>query len=356
MLREYIISEAMHALGIPTSRSLAVVATGEAVFREQALPGAVLTRVAASHLRVGTFEWAAAIVIPKRCARSPTTRCAGTIRISADAPQPYLALFDAVVGAPGRAASRSGSSSGFIHGVMNTDNMALAGETIDYGPCAFMDAYDPATVFSSIDAAGRYAYGNQPAIAQWNLARLAEAMLPLFDADQARAIELANASIERFAARFEHHWLAGMRAKLGLFTEEPDDAALLDALLTWMHERRADFTNTFRGSSTPGRRRRPRRRRRRPMRSGTTVAGAAGPSAADRRRGHALMQRQQSRRDSPQSQGGRGADGGREQGDLRALERLMAALAAPYDYTLARPEFTSPPAGDARPYRTFCGT
>ncbi len=251
MLREFVISEAMHALGIPTTRSLAVVSTGEPVYRERVLAGAVLTRVAASHLRVGTFEWAAAHrdeaalrALADYTAHRHYAEVAGS-------PNPYVALFEAIVERQAALIARW-QLVGFIHGVMNTDNMSLAGETIDYGPCAFMDAYDPATVFSSIDAQGRYSYGNQPAIAQWNLTRLAEAMLPLFDPDQSRAVELARAALERFAERVEHHWLAGMRAKLGLGGEEADDAALIEALLTWMEEASADFTETFRQLSAAG--------------------------------------------------------------------------------------------------------
>src|SRR4051795_12640950 len=249
MLREYIISEAMHALGIPTTRSLAVVSTGQAVYRETVADGAVLTRVASSHIRVGTMQWAAAhddVAAMRALAGYTMTRHYPELRGS---PEPYIALLDAIVARQASLIARW-QLVGFIHGVMNTDNMALSGETIDYGPCAFMDKYDPATVFSSIDRGGRYAYGNQPSIAQWNLARLAEAMLPLFDRDADRAVERATAALDRFPALFEQHWLDGMRAKLGLFTEEDGDKALADDLLAWMQRRSADFTNTFR-SLTP---------------------------------------------------------------------------------------------------------
>ncbi len=221
MLREYIISEAMYALGIPTTRSLAVVKTGEPVYRETALDGAVLTRVAASHIRVGTMQWAAAHDDRTRCGRLRTTRARDIIRSSPIARRRNIALLDAIVERQARLIARW-QLVGFIHGVMNTDNMALSGETIDYGPCAFMDAYNPATVFSSIDHGGRYAYGNQPSIAQWNLARLAEAMLPLFDPDVDRAVERATAALNRFPELFERYWLDGMRSKLGLFTSEDD--------------------------------------------------------------------------------------------------------------------------------------
>jgi len=365
MLREYIVSEAMHALGIPTSRSLAVVATGEPVVRERLLPGAVLTRVAASHLRVGTFEWAAA----HRDTAALGALADYTVRRhypeAAAAAHPHLALFDAVVE---RQASLLAQWQlvGFIHGVMNTDNMSLAGETIDYGPCAFMDTYDPATVFSSIDQQGRYAYDNQPAIAQWNLARLAEAMLPLFDADQTRAVGLANAAIERFATRFEREWLTGMRAKLGLFTEDTEDKDLIDALLGWMHRQQADFTNTFRALS-----------------SGSTeshLGRARGDGRADAAReddefqawlqrwqtrlqrqpqppaeAHALMRRHNPAV-TPRNHKVEEALAAAERGDLAVLQQLLDALATPFDHRRELPEFSTPPASGGRGYQTFCGT
>src|SRR3954463_11400533 len=252
MLREYIISEAMHALGIPTTRSLAVVSTGEPVYRDTALDGAVLTRVAASHIRVGTMQWAAAHRDHDALrALSDYTRARHYPQL-ADGSGSHLAVLDAIVDAQARLIARW-QLVGFIHGVMNTDNMALSGETIDYGPCAFMDAYDPDTVFSSIDHGGRYAYGRQPAIAHWNLTRLAEAMLPLFNADTdtaaESAVERATASLDRFPGLYEQYWLDGMRAKLVLFTPEPEDKTLADDLLAWMSRRGADFTNVFRSLS-----------------------------------------------------------------------------------------------------------
>ena len=251
MLREYVISEAMAALGIPTTRSLAVVTTGEPVYRESVRRGAILTRVAASHIRVGTFEYAAALGTRRPCGRWPTTRSPATTRNwstprgstwSSSAPSPT---------ARPRSIARW-QLVGFIHGVMNTDNMAISGETIDYGPCAFMNAYDPATVFSSIDHGGRYAYGNQPSIAQWNLARFAEALLPLLDPDPEKAVAVATEVLEEFPAVFERYWLAGMRKKLGLRTDEAGDVELVQALLDWMQKSRADFTNTFRDLSADG--------------------------------------------------------------------------------------------------------
>ncbi len=244
VLREYLLSEAMHALGIPTTRALAAVTTGETVIREQYLPGAVLTRVTASNIRVGTFQFFAARgdhLAVKQLADYVIDRHYPDIK---NAENPYLALLESVVD---RQASLIASwlNIGFIHGVMNTDNMAISGETIDYGPCAFMDAYDPATVFSSIDERSRYAYGNQPAIAQWNLTRLAETLLPLLDADEQRGVERATAIIMGFSTRFGQAWLTGMRHKLGLQTAEDADRVLLQNLLDAMQKNTVDFTLFF---------------------------------------------------------------------------------------------------------------
>ena len=227
MLREYIISEAMHALGIATTRSLAVVTTGDTVYRQQPLAGAVLTRVAASHIRVGTFEWAAARGDTNSLRALADYTLARHDPLLAEADNPYAAFLEAVVQRQAALVAQW-MHVGFVHGVMNTDNMAVCGETIDYGPCAFLDAYDPATVFSSIDQHGRYAYGNQPHIAQWNLARLAESLLPLLHDDQPLAVQQATDAVGGFRQHFQHHWLKGMRSKLGLWNEEPADAALAD--------------------------------------------------------------------------------------------------------------------------------
>ncbi len=250
MLREYVISEAMHALGIPTTRSLAVVTTGEDVQREEILPGSVLTRIASSHIRVGTFEYAARLEDPEPLqALAAYTRHRHFPEL-ADSPTSQIDMFKATMDRQALLMAKW-LGVGFIHGVMNTDNMALSGETIDYGPCAFLDTYDPSKVFSSIDAQGRYAYGNQPQIAQWNLARLAETLLPLMDSDPDVALSLAKEAVESFPSLFRKHWLAGMRAKLGLFGEEAGDEKLIGDLLSWMHAHQADYTNTFR-SLNPG--------------------------------------------------------------------------------------------------------
>jgi uncharacterized protein YdiU (UPF0061 family) len=255
VLREYLVSEAMHALGIPATRALAAVATGESVFRERALPGAILTRVAASLVRVGTFQYFAArgdVEAVRQLADYVIERHyphAGTDE------RPYLALLRAVSDAQASLIA-SWMQVGFIHGVMNTDNMAVSGETIDFGPCAFMDSYDPAAVFSSIDGAGRYAYGNQPHAAAWNLARFAETLLPLIDPLTERALELASEVISTFSARFADAWLSGLRRKLGLSAREDGDAALAEDFLEAMRRNQADFTLTFRrlcdAAETPG--------------------------------------------------------------------------------------------------------
>jgi len=342
MLREHIISEAMHALGIPTTRSLAVVTTGEKVWRQDGgLTGAVLTRVAASHIRVGTFEYAAARGEKEALqALADHTRQRHYPEVEGG----HTALFEAMMERQAALIAKW-MCVGFIHGVMNTDNMALSGETIDYGPCAFMDAYDPATVFSSIDRNGRYSYGNQPHIAQWNLARLAEAMLPLFHEDEKETVEIANGLISRFEERFKHHWLAGMRLKLGLFTEESEDTALIQSLLDWMQQTKADFTNTFR-DLTQGRLepaewhlRWSERLKRQPQSSNEV-------SELMRRSNPAFIPRNHKVEEALAAAS--------EQGDLNPMQRLLTVLTAPFDYTQDWPEFSEPSGLES--YQTFCGT
>ncbi|EKF73519.1 hypothetical protein A11A3_13315 [Alcanivorax hongdengensis A-11-3] len=245
MLREYLISEAMHALHIPTTRSLAVVATGEPVYREDALPGAVLTRTAASHLRVGTFQYAAGQQDPALLTTLVDYTLERHYPHLLEADNRPLALLDAVMEKQIDLVVQW-MRVGFIHGVMNTDNVTLSGETIDYGPCAFMDHYDQDTVFSSIDHQGRYAFSNQPMITQWNLGRFAETLLVGIDDNTDRAIEIATDRIKGFSERYSEKWLAMMRSKLGLFGAEKDDTALISELLAWMKQQRADHTNTFR--------------------------------------------------------------------------------------------------------------
>ena len=268
-----------------------------------------------------------------------------------------LALFDAILERQASLIARW-QLVGFIHGVMNTDNMALSGETIDYGPCAFMDAYDPATVFSSIDHGGRYAYGNQPPIAQWNLARLAEAMLPLFDPDVDRAVERATAALDRFPDLFEQHWLDGMRAKLGLFTQEDEDKALVDDLLAWMQRRSADFTNTFRSLTERASWAGELRERRSRARGVASPAGARrgrqpqSPAEAEdlmRRHNPAFIPRNHNVEEALAA--ATSAD------DFSVMERLLDVLATPYDHGRDLPSSARPAARSGeRPYRTFCGT
>lgn len=244
MLREYLMGEAMHALGVPTTRALAVVATGDPVVRDTVLPGAVLARVAASHLRVGTFQYAAAHLDAATVRRVADHAIARHYPHLAAVENPYLAFLEAVVQAQASLVARW-MLVGFIHGVMNTDNTTISGETIDYGPCAFMDAYDPATVFSSIDHGGRYAFGTQPQVVQWNLARLAETLLPLVHEQSDQAVELALEALRRFPADFDEVWSAGMRAKLGL--EHPsDDGQLVNDLFVLLHAQGIDHTKFFR--------------------------------------------------------------------------------------------------------------
>jgi uncharacterized protein YdiU (UPF0061 family) len=354
MLREYIISEAMHALGIPTTRSLAVVTTGEAVYRDTVLQGAVLTRVAASHIRVGTMQWAAAHddeAATRALADHTLLRHYPELTGS---PEPYVALFDAIVARQASLLARW-QLVGFIHGVMNTDNMALSGETIDYGPCAFMDSYDPATVFSSIDGGGRYAYRNQPPIAQWNLARLAEAMLTLFDRDTDRAVDRATAALDRFPDLFEQHWLDGMRAKLGLFTREDDDRLLVNDLLAWMQRRSADFTNTFQlltggrlvGGSTNADPELEAWHHRLEGRRGRQPQPTAEAQALMRRHNPAFIPRNHKVEEALMA-----AAGG---GDFSVMEQLLGVLAMPYDHERDLPMFSAPSSNE-QPYRTFCGT
>ncbi len=355
MLREYIISEAMHALGIPTTRSLAVAVTGEPVFRDTALPGAILTRVAASHLRVGTFEWAAVSGDPEALRALVDYTLQRHYPGQVPTEQPGLALLQHVLQRQAALVARW-QHIGFIHGVMNTDNMALSGETIDYGPCAFMDAYHPATVFSSIDHHGRYAYANQPAIAQWNLSRLASALLPLLHADHDEAIVLANEVLGNFPEIFQAHWLAGMRAKLGLFNEEPGDAELVEALLAAMQEHAADFTNTFRDLS------------------GHSKSEAALAASEKFQLWHVRWQERLARQ--PQSRNEVHALMRRSNpafiprnykveealavatlhGDLSVMEQLLEVLARPFDYERRQPEFGNPPAPGTPACQTFCGT
>ncbi|MCX6856169.1 MAG: YdiU family protein [Verrucomicrobia bacterium] len=351
MLREYIISEAMHALGIPTTRSLAVVTTGETVRRMRPLPGAVLTRIAASHIRVGTFEWAAAKGRKEGLQTLADYSIQRHYPETAESENSYLTFFESVMERQAKLISQW-MHIGFIHGVMNTDNMAICGETIDYGPCAFMDSYDPDTVFSSIDHHGRYAYGNQPHIAQWNLARLAEALLPLFHEDEKQAIEIANESIQSFQSRYQKHWLAGMSAKLGLFSEEADDSDLIHDLLKWMQASQADFTNTFRTLSQES-----------PDLTDPTFQSwllrwkaRREQQSQSRQESVSLMRRHNPAYIPRNHQVEEALSAASDRADFSVMQRLLEVLAKPYDHSTSIPEYMAPPAADACEYQTFCGT
>ncbi|MCU1500731.1 MAG: YdiU family protein [Ilumatobacteraceae bacterium] len=369
MLREYVIGEAMHALGIPTTRALAVVATGDLIERETMLPGAVLARIASSHLRVGTFQYAATHddhdTLVRRLADHAIARHHPR---ALDAGNPYLALFEHVVEAQASLVARW-MLVGFIHGVMNTDNMTISGETIDYGPCAFMDVFDPDTVFSSIDHGGRYAYGNQPVIAQWNLARLAETLLPLFDAERDAAIAAATDVLRSFTARYQAHWTAGMRAKLGLIgdarsaaTAEQDDGAdlLIDDLLTLLRAQAVDFTSFFRALSTS------LRGDDAPLR--TLVAEPAaldGWSARWRARLSAAGRRPQATAAVmdrvnpiyiPRNHLVEAALVAATDGDMAPFRQLLDVLAQPFDERPGLDAYAAPAPPSAARYRTFCGT
>jgi uncharacterized protein YdiU (UPF0061 family) len=359
MLREYVISEAMHALGIPTTRALAVVTTGERVVREVDLPGAVLARVAASHLRVGSFQYASTHGDLELLRRLADHAIARHHPAAADAEQPYVALYEAVAEAQAALVARW-MLVGFIHGVMNTDNTTISGETIDYGPCAFMDAYDPATVFSSIDHGGRYAYGNQPRIIHWNLARLGEALLPLFASELEPAVEAANAVLQSVPVRYEQHWLAGMRAKLGLRDAREGDAALAGDLLELLHAQGVDLTNAMRSLSDVV--------RGDPAPARSLFAEPAGFDAWvarwDERRGvearpapevASAMDRVNPRY-IPRNHLVEAALTAATDGDLGPFSELVEVVTSPFDQQPGRDDYTRPAPVGPTPYQTFCGT
>lgn len=351
MLREYIVSEAMHALGIPTSRSLAVCTSGETVYRESGLPGAVLTRIASSHLRVGTFEFAASISHPVALQALVDYTISRHFPECHDAPTPALALLESVIESQADLIARW-MLVGFVHGVMNTDNMAVSGETIDYGPCAFIDTYDPTTVFSSIDRQGRYAYGNQPKIALWNLSRFAESLLPLIDANESKSIELAKTALSQFNDRFDHHWLTGMRAKLGIFSPQDVDRSLANELLAWMETKHQDFTNTFRNLD--------------PSQHTTSDPSfiawqtrwhdrlASQPQSINEVR--TLMNRSNPVVIPRNHHVEAALTAAVEHNDIRPLEQLLSVLSQPFESTPASISYQQPPPPDAPAYQTFCGT
>ncbi|MFZ4410614.1 MAG: protein adenylyltransferase SelO [Paracraurococcus sp.] len=362
VLREYIISEAMFALGVPTTRSLAAVTTGEPVYRETPLPGAVLTRIAASHLRVGTFQYFAARKDVEALRLLADYAIARHYPAAAEAEHPTHAFLGAVVEAQARLVAQW-MLIGFIHGVMNTDNCTISGETIDYGPCAFMDAYDPATVFSSIDYQGRYAYANQPGIVQWNLTRLAETLLPLLAEETEAAIEIAKAALAGFAPAFEAAWHAGLRRKLGLMEEREGDLALAEDLLARMQANGADFTLTFRAlcGAAAG-----------PEGDGAARALFADPEAFDgwatgwraRLAAEAMAPAERAaamRAANPaiiprNHQVEAAIVAATERGDLAPFEALLDAIGRPFEDRPGLERYTLPPEPEERVLQTFCGT
>jgi uncharacterized protein YdiU (UPF0061 family) len=347
MLREYVVGEAVHGLGIPATRALAVVATGERVIRGRALPGAVLARVAASHLRVGTFQYAAASGDRDLLRALADYAIARHYPEAAGAPDRYLDLYQRVVRAQARLVARW-MLAGFIHGVMNTDNTTISGETIDYGPCAFMGAFDPATVFSSIDGRGRYAYGNQPHILQWNLARLAEALLPLLGGNSDAAVEAAADVLNGFTAAYEGHWAEGMAAKLGITA--PDQALAQDAL-ELMRSQAVDFTRFFRALS-----------------AGTARAlfTEPGPFDAWAARREALLPADRAAAAAamdrvnpvciPRNHRVEEALAAATEGDMAPLRRLADAVSRPFEEQPGCEDYAVPAPVSSTPYRTYCGT
>lgn len=353
MLREYLVSEAMHALGVPTTRSLAVVGTGRLVQRETVLPGAVLTRVAMSHVRVGSFQYAAAMgdtSLVRRLAEYAITR---HYPAAAGAENPYLALFQAVVAAQASLVARW-MLVGFVHGVMNTDNMTISGETIDYGPCAFMDAFDPAAVYSSVDESGRYAYRNQPVVAEWNLARLAESLLPLLHEDQEMAIQLSVESLDDFRRQYSAAWAAGMNAKLGFRPGLGDDVTwpVVEELLALLQEGHVDYTSVFRSLGKAARGRSEPARQLVPDVTAFDAWAdrwrALGPDAdAMDRVNPAYIPRNHLMEE---------ALAAATSGDMQPLFRLLNAVTRPFEERPGLEQYEVGAPEDFGTYRTFCGT
>ncbi|WP_312575134.1 protein adenylyltransferase SelO family protein [Clostridium sp.] len=355
MLREYIISEAMNALGIATTRSLAVVTTGESIIRETELPGAILTRVAASHIRVGTFQYASKWGTVEELRALADYTLQRHFKETDDKENRYLFLLQEVIKNQAELIAKW-QLVGFIHGVMNTDNMAISGETIDYGPCAFMDAYDPATVFSSIDIHGRYAYGNQPNIGAWNLARFAETLLPLLHTNQEEALKLAQSAISDFTTLYKGNWLSGMRAKLGIFNEEPEDESLIEGLLGIMQKYAADYTNTFRALTFDNM-------------DDTVLFGKVEFDDWYKLWQERLTRQEESKASSKELMKSsnpaviprnhrveEALKAAVEQGDYSVMERLLDALSKPYTHSKEQDYYSTLPETSSCPYRTYCGT
>lgn len=349
MLREYLISEAMHALGIPTTRSLAVISTGEPVYRDKILPGAILTRVASSHIRVGTFQWLAAQSLTQPLTDLTTYTLKRHYPNASLSNNPALELLKCTLESQASLVAKW-LLVGFVHGVLNTDNVAISGETIDYGPCAFLDTYHNQASFSSIDSHGRYAYGQQAAITRWNLARFAEALIPVIDPNPQTAAQLANEIIQSFAATLQSHWCAGMSKKLGLFSHHSDDVSLFEDLFSWMQTHQADFTLTFRRLS-----------------DGTPPSEASFQDWHTRWQNRLANQPQSLTKAMQLMQENNPAVIPRnhhvesalhaavENLDLVPMHQLLAAITSPYT-TPANLTYALPPPLNTPPYQTYCGT
>lgn len=356
MLREYIISEAMHGLGIPTSRSLAVAVTGIPVVRESFLPGAVLTRVASSHLRFGTFQYAAqwgTFEELKALADYAINRHYPSVESHEN---PYLELMKNVIARQAQLVAKW-QLAGFIHGVMNTDNMTISGETIDYGPCAFLDTYEPSRVFSSIDHYGRYSYSNQPKITGWNLARFAETLLPLIDSDQEAAVALAQEALGDFGNQFQKVWTAGMKAKLGLFGNEDGDDALIDDLLKLMHDHKADYTNTFRSLTFDKPEETPLAGKEGFVEWHTAWKTRLDGQTESAEASHELMRTSNPAIIPRNHRVEEAIEAAVSRQDYSLTEKLVRAVKNPYAHTEEQLQYADAPTEDeARAFKTYCGT
>lgn len=354
MLREYIISEAMYGFGIPTTRSLAVVKTGEPVYRETKKEGAILTRVAASHIRFGTFEYASYFGNTKQVKELADYTIKRHYPNIVDDENKYLNLLKEVIKKHANLVSQW-QSVGFIHGVMNTDNMTISGETIDYGPCAFMDTYNPDTVFSSIDRQGRYAYKNQPSMAMWNLCRFAETLLPLIDEDQEESIKIAQEAISDFSELHYTNWISIMRSKLGIFNEEAQDKAIIEDLLSMMEKYSEDYTNTFIALTFD---------------KNKDKGMFTSPEFENwykvwkerlERQPQSKEEVQQLMKDSnpaviPRNHRVEEAIEAADKGDFNVLRKLLDVISRPYEHSKDQEEYSKLPKPSSCPYRTFCGT
>lgn len=355
MLREYIISEGMHGLGIPTTRSLAVISTGEDILREEFLPGAILDRIAKSHIRVGTFEFARNFCDIEDLKLLADYTLKRHFEIKKYEENPYLYLLNEVIKNQALLISKW-QLVGFIHGVMNTDNMLISGETIDYGPCAFMDTYDPNTVFSSIDINGRYAYGNQPKIGAWNLARFAESLLPLLDRDIDKAIEIAEEALSNYETLYNKYWENGMKAKLGIFNSEEDDKKLIFSLLNIMKDYKADYTNTFRNLTLEN------------LTEGEIF------KSNDFKNWYKIWKERLIRQNKPITESinlmkmnnptiiprnykvEEALHAAVTNNDYSIMKELLDVIKNPYDYSNINEEYSKPPKPTSCAYKTYCGT